>query len=88
MAKIWRPFFHHVTADSRREYYNGWRKSEQLYVSFPTYQQLKKEIKKYLEESVTEYITVFRTRKGEWGEWFEHWQLVNGKPTIIKKGWS
>ncbi len=88
MAKAWRPFFYYVTDESRREYRNGWRKSEQIYKDFPTYQKLRREIKKFLEENITGSITVFRTRRGEWGEWFEEWELINGKPTIIRQGWN
>ena len=88
MAKAWRPFFYYVTDESRRQYRNGWRKSGQIYKDFPTYTQLKREIKTYLEENITENITVFRTRRGEWGEWFEHWKLQGGKAVITKKGWN
>jgi hypothetical protein len=42
-----------------------------------------------LEDSIDEYVSVYRSKRGEWGEWFEHWQLdSNGKPVIIKQGWS
>jgi hypothetical protein len=42
-----------------------------------------------LEEHIGDRpVFVVRSRRGEWGEWFEHWELINGKPTIVKKGWS
>jgi hypothetical protein len=56
-------------------------------ISYPTYRELKKNMKKHLEENLESVISVSRSRRGEWGEWFEHWQMVNGKPTIIKEGW-
>lgn len=34
-----------------------------------------------------EYVTVLRSRRGEWGEWFEHWKLDNENISIINKGW-
>lgn len=88
MAKAWRPFFYYVTEESRRDYRYNFAKSENIYKSFPTYRILRREIKKYLEESIDDTITVFRTRRGEWGEFYEHWQLHRGKPVIIKKGWN
>ena len=53
---------------------------------FPTYQKLKTELKKVLKKT-NETITVFRSRRGQWGEWFEKWECVNGKPKIVKEGW-
>jgi hypothetical protein len=34
-----------------------------------------------------DYVTVCRSRRGEWGEWFEHWKLDDEKLSIIKYGW-
>lgn len=61
---------------------------------------LKTEIKEYLNNrnrsvnrysindiSNRDYVTVSRTRRGEWGEWFEHWKLEGEKLSIIKYGW-
>ena len=55
--------------------------------SFPTYRELKKELRKLLLSH--EEITVFRHRRGEWGEWFETFRFdVNkGRPVIVKQGW-
>jgi hypothetical protein len=33
-------------------------------------------------------VTVFRSRMGEWGEYFEKWSLVDGKPKKVKEGWN
>ncbi len=52
-----------------------------------TYRELKLNMKTYLEESYNNKVNVYRTRRGEWGEWFEHWRLVNGKPEITEQGW-
>ena len=56
---------------------------------FPTYRELKKNIKNLIEENTDEdnEITIFRSRRGEWGEWHEKWTLRNGKPHKFKEGW-
>ena len=58
--------------------------------SFNTYAELKKALKDYiLDNHIGEdEVFVTRSRRGEWGEWFEKWVKINGKPTIIKKGWQ
>ena len=57
---------------------------------FKTYAELKKALKEYILHNhiADEPVFVTRSRRGEWGEWFEKWALVNGKPTITKKGWQ
>ena len=57
---------------------------------FNTYTELKKVLReRILHEHIGEEpVFVSRSRRGEWGEWFEKWELVNGKPTITKKGWQ
>lgn len=34
-----------------------------------------------------DYVSVYRSKRGEWGQWFEHWKLVDMKPVKIKEGW-
>jgi hypothetical protein len=34
-----------------------------------------------------DYVTVCRSRRGEWGEWFEHWKLEGENISEIKHGW-
>jgi hypothetical protein len=46
--------------------------------------ELKKHIKEHLDICIETHVTVYRTRRGEWGEWFEHWVLDDGKPVISK----
>jgi hypothetical protein len=53
----------------------------------PTYRDFKKNVRQYIEESNTNEVTIFRERRGEWGEWFERWELIQGKPKITKQGW-
>jgi hypothetical protein len=54
---------------------------------FPTYAELKKHIKELIAQSPDGEVGVFRSRRGEWGEWFEYWAMSNGKPIITRKGW-
>jgi hypothetical protein len=52
-----------------------------------TYKEVKSNMKGYLEICDDE-VSVFRHRRGEWGEWFENWQFNHErKPTIVKEGW-
>jgi len=41
-----------------------------------------------LNESKNRIVMVSRSRRGEWGEWFEYWSFnTENKPIIIKQGW-
>jgi len=77
MARMRKPGFYF----EEKGYHN------QDWISFKTYRELKKQLKYHLENSREDIITVFRSRRGEWGEWFEKWTLSNNKPVIIEKGW-
>ena len=57
---------------------------------FKTYAELKKALKDYiLDNHIGEdEVFVSRSRRGTWGEWFEKWVKVNGKPKITKQGWQ
>jgi hypothetical protein len=50
--------------------------------------ELKKHIKEHLDICIETHVTVYRTTRGEWGEWFEHWVLDDGKPVISNQGWN
>lgn len=77
-----------ITEETRRDYANSYgKKNPYKTIQYPTYRELKKNLKKHLEENLEATISVSRSRRGEWGEWFENWQLVNGKPVIVKEGW-
>ena len=77
-----------ITNETRREYANSYGKgSPYKTVRYATYQELKKNLKKHLEENLEAVVCVSRSRRGEWGEWFENWTLENGKPVKIKEGW-
>jgi hypothetical protein len=86
-----RPGFWHKTDETLRNYNNDYsgRLRDSVWVEFKTYAELKRSIKKYLMESYHTRITVFRFRRGDWGEWFEDWELNNNnKPIITKQGWQ
>jgi len=55
--------------------------------SFSTYAEVKRNMKLLLQRSNDNEVRVSRSRRGEWGEWFEYWSMSNGKPVITRKGW-
>lgn len=84
-----KPQVSYVTKDSQRDYWNGTRKSMYITERFKTYRELLKKLPTILEHSIDVYVSVVRSKRGEWGEWFEHWQLDDdNKPVIIKQGWN
>ena len=58
--------------------------------SFNTYAELKKDLKDYILDNHIgdDEVFVVRSRRGEWGEWYEKWIKVNGVPKIVKQGWQ
>ena len=86
MAKF-KPQVTYQTKESVNDYYYGYRKSPTKVLRFDTYIKLRRELKEMLEASTDNTVSVCRSKRGEWGEWFENWELVNGKPKIIKEGW-
>jgi hypothetical protein len=66
-------------------YYNNGTK--EVVLRIPVYKDVKSTMSMMLNDSYDGLVKVYRRRRGEWGEWFEHWQLVNGKPKVIKEGW-
>jgi hypothetical protein len=78
-----------ITTETRRDYANSYGKGNPYKtIQYPTYRELVKNMKQHLEENLEANISVSRSRRGEWGEFYEIWQLVEGKPKIIKKGWQ
>jgi hypothetical protein len=55
--------------------------------TFPSYRELRKNLKDLLKSDPENIVTVYRQRRGEWGEWFEKWGLLNGRPVKLKEGW-
>jgi hypothetical protein len=59
------------------------------YLHYKTYHKdLLPKIGGLLKKADVNTLTVYRSRRGQWGEWFEEWELINNVPKIIRKGWS
>ena len=54
---------------------------------FKNYESLKKSMQRLLDNATDNSIEIVRSRRGEWGEWFERWELVKGKKKITKQTW-
>jgi hypothetical protein len=63
---------------------NGKQKSFTL----STYAEVKKRMRAFMNDSFDENVNVYRHRRGEWGEWFEHWSRIGSKCKIYKQGWQ
>jgi hypothetical protein len=78
-----------ITTETRRDYSNSYQKGNPYKtLVYPTYRELCKNVKRHLDENLEDNIYVSRSRRGEWGEWYEIWTLVDGKAKIIKEGWQ
>ena len=87
-----KPQVTYMTSSSLHDYNSDRYRCHSPYKTerFKTYAELKKALRDYiLHNHIGEHpVMVSRSRRGEWGEWFEKWVKINGKPTIIKKGWQ
>ena len=52
-----------------------------------SYASLKSNLKRLLDNATDYTVEITRSRRGEWGEWFERWELVDGKKKITKSTW-
>ncbi len=57
-------------------------------ITINTYGEVKKRMNNFMMDSADQYIRIYRQRKGQWGEWFEHWAKVDGRNVIVKQGWQ
>lgn len=55
--------------------------------TFNTHKELKRNLLQALQDSYDHEVSVSRSRRGNWGKWFETWELNNGNPRIIRQGW-
>lgn len=87
-----KPQVTYETRESRHDYNMGRFRciNPSITKSFDTYAELKKALKNYiLHNHIGDTpVTVTRSKRGKFGEWFEKWELVDGVPTITKKGWN
>ena len=79
MAKMSRPGF--WTDENHRHPDSKW-------IERPTFRQLKKDLPALMKEYGMDEATVFRSRRGDWGEWFEKYTL-NDKKKLVRGnfGW-
>lgn len=87
MAKAFRPS---VYVNVPSNFYGGSEYfviNNRIQKSFGTYAEIKRRMRELLNLSSDNEVCVYRHRRGEWGEWFEYWSLVNGKPQITRSGW-
>lgn len=61
---------------------------ERVTLPFNTYREVKRKMKAFMNDSFDENVWVYRKRRGEWGEWFEHWARIGTKCEIYKQGWQ
>lgn len=78
-----------ITEETRRNSVNSYGKENPYKtIQYKTYRELKKNLKKHLQENIENVVCVSRSKRGEWGEFYENWKLIDNKPTIIKSGWQ
>ena len=56
-------------------------------ITYPSYAELRKWIAAHVSESDEGEVTVTRSRRGQWGEWFEKWTLKRGRSVKTREGW-
>lgn len=87
-----KPQVRYMTIESLHDYKVGRYgvTSPDITKTFKTYAELKKALKDYIlyNHIGDDYVSVNRSRRGEWGEWYEKWAQINGKSTIVKQGWN
>ena len=69
------------------DYYN--RDGKHVSKVFPTYAKLRRAMKTMMSDSIDNIVGVTRTRRGEWGQWFERWAIneQTNKLEKIKETW-
>lgn len=50
--------------------------------------KLRKDMRRQITQSIDGEIHVARSRRGNWGEWFEVWDMCAGKPRLLREGWQ
>jgi hypothetical protein len=63
-------------------------KMENVILTLDTYRQVKSKMKAFMNDSFDENVNVYRKRRGQIGEWFEHWARIGSKCEIYKEGWQ
>ena len=84
MYELW---FHYTPITMVTVYYKN-DKGENKIVLIRTYKEVKRRMNAFMLNSFDENVSVFRRRRGQWGEWYENWVKVGSKCQIIKEGWQ
>lgn len=84
MYELW---LHHTLITMVTVYYKN-EKGENKVVLVRTYKEVKRRMNAFMLNSFDENVSVFRKRRGQWGEWFENWSRIGGKCEIVKQGWQ
>jgi hypothetical protein len=77
----------HMTQWKPEASYDVFGQNKRHTIRFRTYQELQKEMKIMLGESKFNEVCVSRSRRGAWGEWYEKWQMRDGKPYKFSETW-
>jgi len=57
------------------------------YFNVGTYKEVRRRMSEFLDDSGGNEVCVYRRRRGEWGEWFEHWGRAGRGCEITRSGW-
>lgn len=57
-------------------------------VEYRSYRELRKDIANQIARSEDGVIHVARSKRGQWGEWFEVWTMRDRKPKLVREGWQ
>ena len=88
-----KPQVSYITRESREKYFNtpSYVKGVSMYVhkEYKTYRGLKKDLHNLCKINIdARGVNVLRSRRGQWGEYYEYWKLSGDKPEIVEEGWS
>jgi hypothetical protein len=82
-----KPVINFITTNSRNDYSNrNYKGSAYINKRYDTYR-----VKTYQRTFGYMYRNTRNSlsyKESEWGEWFEHWVLDDGKPVISNQGWN
>ena len=84
MYELW---LHYTSITMVTVYYTN-EKGENKIVLVRTYKEVKRRMNAFMLNSFDENVSVFRKRRGQWGEWYENWAKIGNKCQIIKEGWQ
>jgi len=57
-------------------------------IAYRNLRELRKDLKNQLTRAHDGEVCVARSKRGQWGEWFERWKLSGGEPRLVDEGWQ